>query len=123
MKRREKIANDDKKFILPRMLIAILVIFVVAYFGSVVMGFNPFYNASAEKNAIADIYEDVEKVDALVGQRYKDLYDVKNAMTEEDMKDTNAIADFLQEYVGSDLFGDLRFFSKGVVYDVNGAPV
>ena len=123
MKRREKIKNDDKKFILPRMLIAVLVIFVVVYFGSVVMGFRPFYNASAEKNAIADIYEDTEKVDALVAQRYKDLYDVKNAMTEDDMASTDKIADFLQEYVGSDLFGDLRFFSQGVVYDVNGEPV
>ena len=47
--------NDDKKFIVPRMLLALMVIFVVTYFISVIAGFAPFYNSTAAKNALVDI--------------------------------------------------------------------
>ncbi len=113
--------NDDKKFILPRMSLALLVIFVVVYFFSVLAGFKPFYNSTAEKNALADVHLAAEKTDALIQQRYQDLYDVKDSLT--DTTSHEAISATLETYVGSEIFGDLRFFSKGKIYDVYGAEV
>ena len=112
--------NNDKKLILPRMFLALLVIFVVVYFFSVIVGFKPFYNSTAEKNALADVHLAAEKTDALIEQRYQDLYDVKDSL---DISSHDAISAVLETYGGSELFGDLRFFSKGKIYDVYGAEV
>ena len=113
--------NDDKKFIVPRMLLALMVIFVVTYFISVTAGFAPFYNSTAAKNALVDVHEDAETADLLIAQRYQDLYDVKEEIT--DTSSHDAVSNVLRTYIGSETFGDLRFFSKGKIYDVNGAEV
>ena len=113
--------SDDKKFIVPRMLLALLIVFVVIYFSSVITGYKPFYNSTAEKNAIADIYEDAEAADLLVTERYQDLYGIQEKLT--DTSSHAAISNTLREYIGSEQFGDLRFFSNGKIYDVNGLEV
>lgn len=113
--------NDDKKFIVPRMLLALMVIFVVTYFISVTAGFAPFYNSTAAKNALVDVHEDAETADLLIAQRYQDLYDVKEEIT--DTSSHDAVSNVLRTYIGSETFGDLRFFSKGKIYDVNGLEV
>jgi hypothetical protein len=113
--------NDDKKFIVPRMLLALMVIFVVTYFISVIAGFTPFYNSTAAKNALVDVHEDAETADLLIAQRYQDLYDVKEEIT--DTSSHDAVSNVLRTYIGSETFGDLRFFSKGKIYDVNGLEV
>lgn len=113
--------NSDKKFIFPRILLVLMVIFVVTYFFSVIGGFKPFYEQTAEKNAHVDLHIDVEKVEGLIGQRYADLYTVKEDIT--DTSSHDAIVSVLRSYIGSDTFGDLRFFSKGKIYDVNGSEI
>ena len=113
--------KDDKKFIVPRMFLALMVIFVVIYFCSVIAGFMPFYKTMAARNALVDIHRDAEVADALIAQHYQDLYDVKEQIT--DTSSHDAISEVLQTYVGSEQFGDLRFFSQGKIYDVNAAEV
>lgn len=113
--------KDERKFIFARMFLALMVIFVVIYFGSVIAGFAPFYKTIAERNALVDVHRDAEIADTLINQRYEDLYEVKGKIT--DMSSHDAISEVLKTYVGSDQFGDLRFLCKGKIYDVNAAEV
>jgi EAL domain-containing protein (putative c-di-GMP-specific phosphodiesterase class I)/GGDEF domain-containing protein len=113
--------KDGKKFIFARMFLSLMVIFVVIYFGSVIAGFAPFYQMIAERNALVDVHRDTEVADALINQRYEDLYEVKENII--DMSSHEAISESLSAYVGSEQFGTLRFLCKGKVYDVSGAEV
>lgn len=113
--------NDDRKFIVPRMLLALMVIFVVIYFISVIAGFQPFYNSTAEKNALVDVHRDAEVADSLILERYEDLYEVQEQLPFVNSRtDVSAV---LRTYIGVEQFGDLRFFSQGKIYDVNGMEV
>ena len=113
--------SSDKKFLIPRLFLALMAIFIAFYFISIISGFKPFYNNAAARNALVDVYKDAEIADNLIQQRYQDLYDVKANLVDTSSRD--AISAVLKEYIGSSQFGDLRFVSKGKIYDVNGAEV
>ena len=113
--------SSDKKFLIPRLLLALMAVFIAFYFISIISGFKPFYNNAAARNALVDVYKDAEIADNLIQQRYQDLYDVKANLVDTSSRD--AISAVLKEYIGSSQFGDLRFVSKGKIYDVNGAEV
>ena len=44
--------NDGKKFVLPRLLLALMILFLIMYFVSIITGYKPFYESTVEKNAI-----------------------------------------------------------------------
>ena len=113
--------SSDKKFLIPRLFLALMAVFIAFYFISIISGFKPFYNNAAARNALVDVYKDAEITDTLIQQRYQDLYDVKENLVDTSSRD--AISAVLKEYVGCSQFGDLRFVSKGKIYDVNGAEV
>ena len=113
--------NDGKKFVLPRLLLALMILFLIMYFVSIITGYKPFYESTVEKNAIVDIYKDSEKLSILIEEKYQDLYDVKEKLV--DTSSADKITAVLSTYIGSDTFGDLRYFSKGKIYDVNGSEV
>ena len=115
------IKDNSKKSVLPRILMCLLVIILVMYFISIIAGYSPFYNNSAEKNAIVAINKDNIKIEQLINERYDDLMEVKDSLT--DTSSHNAIVDVLNNYIGSEQFGDLRFFSNGKIYDANGLEV
>jgi hypothetical protein len=91
------------------------------YFISIIAGYSPFYNNSAEKNAIVEINKDNIKIEQLINERYDDLTEVKESII--DKSSHNAIVNVLNTYIGSEQFGDLRFFSNGKIYDANGLEV
>ena len=115
------IKDNSKKSVLPRVLMCLLVIILVMYFISVIAGYSPFYNNSAEKNAIVAINKDTIKIEQLIDERYEDLMEVKDSII--DTSSHNAVVDALDNYIGSEQFGDLRFFSNGKIYDANGLEV
>ena len=115
------IKDNSKKSVLPRILMCLLVIILVMYFISIIAGYSPFYNNSAEKNAIVEINKDNVKIEQLINERYEDLMEVKDSII--DTSSHNAIVDVLHTYIGSEQFGDLRFFSNGKIYDANGLEV
>ena len=115
------IKDNSKKSVLPRILMCLLVIILVMYFISIIAGYSPFYNNSAEKNAIVEINKDNIKIEQLINERYDDLMEVKDSII--DTSSHNAIVDVLNNYIGSEQFGDLRFFSNGKIYDANGLEV
>ena len=115
------IKDNSKKSVLPRILMCLLVIILVMYFISIIAGYSPFYNNSAEKNAIVEINKDNIKIEQLINERYDDLTEVKDSII--DKSSHNAIVNVLNTYIGSEQFGDLRFFSNGKIYDANGLEV
>ena len=59
--------KSDKKFIIfARMFLALIVIFVVIYFGSVIAGFTPFYKMMVERNALSEVHNDAHIAPYLV---------------------------------------------------------
>lgn len=115
------IKDNSKKSVLPRILMGLLVITLVMYFISIITGYSPFYDNSAEKNAIVAINKDNVKIEQLINEKYDDLMEVKESII--DKTSHNAIVDVLNTYIGSEQFGDLRFFSNGKIYDANGLEV
>ena len=113
--------EQPKKSILPRILILLLIIILIMYFISVLSGYSPFYDSSAEKNALVAINKDNVKVEEIIKERYDDLEAVKETLT--DTSSHNAIVNAINNYVGSPQFGDLRFFANGKVYDTSGLEV
>jgi EAL domain-containing protein (putative c-di-GMP-specific phosphodiesterase class I)/ASC-1-like (ASCH) protein len=91
------------------------------YFISIIAGYSPFYNNSAEKNAIVAINKDTIKIEQLIDERYEDLMEVKDSII--DTSSHNAVVNVLNNYIGLQQFGDLRFFSNGKIYDANGLEV
>lgn len=115
------IKDDSKNRILPRILIWLFIIILIMYFISVITGYSPFYDSSVEKNAIVAINKDNVKIEELIEERYQDLKEIEARLT--DKSSHNAIVEVLYDYVGSDKFGDLRFFSGGKIYDPSGLEV
>ena len=113
--------DDSKKSILSRILIWLFIIILMMYFVSVITGYSPFYDSSAEKNALVAINKDNVNIEALIEERYQDLKEIDEKLT--DTSSHNAIVDVLKNYIGSEQFGDLRFFSGGKIYDSNGLEV
>ena len=69
-----------------------MVVFIFIYFISVIAGFSPFYKNMAEKNALLNAHTDAHATDALIAERYQDLYDleekIKDALEENPSHDT-----------------------------------
>lgn len=113
--------NAQKRNVFARTLFVLLVVFLAIYFASIVVGYTPFYNNHAERNAQTVAYEEVGKVEALIEERYQDLIRVKDEIVDKTSHD--AVSDVVKKYIGSNLFGDLRFFAGGKIYDANGLEV
>lgn len=107
--------------ILGRVLTVFITLLLVVYFISVLMDSSAFFSESAEKNAIISFEEDVVRAEALAEAHYNNLYGIaerlKYTATAEEVQTV------VSSYIGSDLFGDLRYYAQGVSYSANGAVV
>lgn len=113
--------NESKIQVFSRVLIILLVAFLALYFVSIITGYSPFYNQATKRNALVEIHNDSEKINALVEQHYEEL-----RLVEEKLVDTTsheAVSKVISSYIGSEQFGDLRFFSNGKIYDAYGLEV
>lgn len=113
--------GESKIQLFSRILIVLLVVFLSLYFVSIISGFSPFYNEAVEKNALVEVHDDGNEMNALIEKHFEEL-----RLVEIDLIDKNsheAIANVLTSYIGSEMFGDLRFFSNGKIYDVHGMEV
>ena len=113
--------KDLKKGVFFRILLVMLLVFLAVYFFSVIADYSPFYDRATDKNALVEINKDVTKIETLIEERFSDLNEVKKALT--DMSSHKAISDTIATFVGTEHFGDLRFFSNGKVYSANGLEV
>lgn len=113
--------KGTKKLIFSRILLALMITVLVMYFLSIIKGYFPFYNNAVEKNALIDVRRDCEQVNLLIEERFNDLYQIEEELT--DTSSTDKITTVLRSYEGSEKFGDLRYFSKGKVHSISGPVV
>lgn len=106
---------------LTRAITLLLALLLVFYFISVLINSKAFFNESAEKNARLYFKEDVQKTEELVNQHYKNLYEIAEKLKYASTSDQVVLT--IASYIGSDKFGDLRYYSQGVAYAANGSVV
>ena len=101
--------------------LVLIVIFLVVYMATVLFGSSSFFTESAEKNALIYFEEDTARANALADTHFDNLYDIAEAVK---TKATRAeVEELIASYIGSEQFGDLRYYLDGKAYAANGALV
>lgn len=101
--------------------IVLMTLFLIVYLISILSSSSDFFNESAQKNAKLYFEEDIERAEALVDTHYDNLYEIVDKLKYAGSK--NAVEQIVESYIGSDKFGDLRYYSQGNSYAANGVPV
>lgn len=124
----EKAANQNAEksqnrllHLIRRSLVIFIALLLIIYFVSVLIGSSDFFIESAEKNALLYFDEDIARAEALAEQHYANLYEVVARLEFSSGKDE--VEEIVSSYIGSDEFGDLRYYSQGVAYAANGVVV
>lgn len=101
--------------------IIIAVLFLTFYLITILTKSSQFYAESAARNAKISFDKDMINASELVEEHYDNLYEivdrVKYATTAEQ------VVEVMSSYIGSEQFGDLRYYSQGVAYSVTGEIV
>ena len=124
----EKTANNKEEksprnllSLITRSLVIFIALLLIIYFVSVLIGSSDFFIESAEKNALFYFDEDIARVEQLAQTHYSNLYEVVARL--EYSSDRNDVERIVGDYIGSDDFGDLRYYSQGIAYAANGIIV
>ena len=99
----------------------LLVIFLVTYFASVMLNAQDFFRESAVKNATLELRDNTERVNALANAHYDNLEKVAQSLAT--LKTKAEIDAVMREYIGSEEFGDLRYYADAKSYSPYGAEV
>lgn len=115
--------SNTKKFLGQVGLISIIiaVIFLVIYLITIITSSSAFYTASAETNAKIYFEKDMKNVSALVEQHYQNLYEIVDRV--EYAKSKEEVDQVFASYIGSEQFGDLRYYSDGTSYSAYGEEI
>lgn len=101
--------------------LVLIVIFLVVYMATVLFGSSSFFTESAEKNALIYFEEDTDRANTLADTHFYNLYDIAETVK---TKATRAeVEELIASYIGSEQFGDLRYYLDGKAYAANGALV
>ena len=101
--------------------LVLMAVFLAIYMITIVSGSSDFFDDSAQRNAILTFEEDVERAEMVANQHYENLYEIVDRLVY--AKSPELVEDILESYIGSEQFGNLRYYSQGVSYDVYGAEV
>lgn len=101
--------------------VSLAIFLLFAYFISLMSGFAPFFDKSAKANAVRDVREDMAGVTALFEAHYSNLYDLAEELVYAESK--AEVDKTLKPHIGTDMFGDIRYFAQGIEYAANGLPV
>ncbi len=100
-------------------LIAIL--FLVVYLVSILTDSNIFFTQSAERSAIVNIDEEIKRTEALAEVHYRHLYEIVDRLQYSETAED--VADIMNDYIGADEFGNLRYYSKGQTFTADGTAL
>ena len=99
----------------------LVAIFLVVYMLTVLFGSSSFFTSSAEKNALVYFEEDINRANALAEAHFDNLSKIAD---EARTKTARAeVEELIASYIGSEEFGDLRYYNGKNAYSANGVPV
>lgn len=111
----------EQRTMIKRVAGLLLFIFLVIYFISVLVNARDFFADSAVQNAMLELEQNADRADALAEAHYTNLQGVADALA---TLQTKAEVDLvMREYIGSDEFGDLRYYVDTKSYSPYGAEV
>jgi EAL domain-containing protein (putative c-di-GMP-specific phosphodiesterase class I) len=114
---------DGKKFMkhVGRISIIIALLFLTCYLITIISASSSFYADSAEKNAKIYFDKDMKAASELVKVHYDRLYAIVDRVEYSQSKED--VDEIISSYIGSEEFGDLRYYSNGVAYSPSGEEV
>ncbi len=98
--------------------IILLLTFLSVYLISVVMSSDRFVTDAASRSALLHLDRDLSVAEALADKHYDNIYKIAERL--ESAPSEDFVLSVLGEYIGSDQFGDLRYFKDEKAYDANG---
>ena len=124
-RRRRKVKKDSpvKKLLssLGVAGLAIAIIVLVVYLITILSNSRDYFRDSAEKNALFSFDKDVITVEGLADEHYDNLYAIADRLQYATSR--TEVNNIMETYVGSEQFGDLRYYSQGQSYSVYGAEI
>ena len=113
--------KDMRRATLRRIVLLLLLLFLVVYLISVIYTATDFFAQSAESNALLSLSDDLRATERLVQTHYTNLQEIAERLENVESKaEADAI---LSSYVGSAIFGDLRYYVGMQSFDSTGALV
>lgn len=106
---------------LRRIVLLLLLLFLLVYLVSVVYTSTDFFHESAGSNAFLRLSDDLNEADALIAEHYANLQAVADRL--EPLKTKAEIDSVMGGYIGSETFGDLRYYVGGSSYACDGTLV
>ena len=119
MKNGEKKSSSSS--LVSRALILLIVLFLVMYLVTILINSSAFFSESAEKNAKIYFEEDIARTETLARVHYNNLYNIAQKLKY--AKSREEVESEIGSHIGSDQFGDLRYYTQGNAYSANGLPV
>ena len=98
--------------------ILLILLFVIVYLLAVVATATDFFSQSVDANALLSLEDDLTKADAEAEKHFARLGEIADRLALATTKEE--AADIVREYIGSDHFGDLRYYANGVTYAPDG---
>ena len=99
----------------------IAVLFLTFYLITILAKSSEYYSDSATKNAKISFDKDMINISTLVDEHYENLYEVVDLVRH--ARTTDEVIEIMTSYIGSDQFGELRYYCKGVAYSASGAII
>ena len=106
---------------LRHMAILLILLFVIVYLVAVVATASDFFSRSADANALLALEGDLAAADREAERHFAALGAIASRFAEADTKDE--VDAIIKEYIGSDEFGDLRYYAEGKTYAPDGSEV
>lgn len=116
--------TDQKKLqrsTMRRIVLLLLLLFLLVYLVSVIYTSTDFFYESAGSNAFLRLSDDLNEADALIGEHYANLQAVADRLALLESK--AEIDSVMGSYIGSEIFGDLRYYVGGSAYTCDGSLV
>lgn len=101
-----------------RISLIVIVLFLAVYLISLITATSDFYSQSAERSAKVYFHEDMKQASKLAELHYNRLYEIVDKVKYADSKE--AVDAVFQTYIGSDNFGDLRYYAQKKTYSPMG---
>ncbi len=108
-------------FTAAKIAVTMAIFVLIAYFISILSGFSPFFDNSANANAMRDVRADSVRVTDIFNTHFTNLYAIAEELAF--AKSKEEIDEKLGKHIGMDEFGDLRYFTNGVEYAANGLMI